>query len=160
MGLNLSLKSFWDQVFKIYFYLSPLTTFFIAGYISWRQFAFKTFSPTEIIFFILIGIPFQNIALPGYICKFPLLLHFPSRYKVIKKFLQRSNRYLHDELVKRENERSAKQKRERVFQFEIHFKQKCQGMYIVVSKNSWYFSYFRSKHRLWVLVRTASERRF
>ena len=27
-------------------------------------------------------------------------------------------------------------------------------------KKSWYFSYFCSKHRLWVLVRTASARRF
>ena len=27
-------------------------------------------------------------------------------------------------------------------------------------KNFWYFSYFCSKHRLWVLVRTASTRRF
>ena len=27
-------------------------------------------------------------------------------------------------------------------------------------KNLWYFSYFCSKHRLWVLVRTASARRF
>ena len=27
-------------------------------------------------------------------------------------------------------------------------------------KNFWYFSYFCSKHRLWVLVRTASSRRF
>ena len=31
---------------------------------------------------------------------------------------------------------------------------KCSG------KKLWYFSYFCSKHRLWVLVRTASARRF
>ena len=30
----------------------------------------------------------------------------------------------------------------------------------ISDKNFWYFSYFCSKHRLWVLVRTASVRRF
>ena len=45
----------------------------------------------------------------------------------------------------------------RLFKYTEHFTIKTWKF---SDKNIWYFSYFCSKHRLWVLVRTASSRRF
>ena len=48
-------------------------------------------------------------------------------------------------------------KKTRLFKYIEHFTTKNWKF---PDKKFWYFSYFCSKHRLWVLVRTASTRRF
>ena len=48
----------------------------------------------------------------------------------------------------------------RLFKYTENFTTKKKKKWQISDKKIWYFSYFFSKHRLWVLVRTASARRF